>query len=371
MKNNENNVIENGENGEVTRVDSAKFAKALFALVLLGVICVSLVRTHLSSISPSPVKAISRTAVEKWLISVRSGNEKAALLLAASITPDDDPEMPRADYVKLMLLNGLGTLLLTSPFNHFDYIRWRNALFCTDLARDVVRRTSKISESQQGEIFDMIQKKLRIAPPSDKKTRSVFASYERMWSAGEVSASNWFRLYSEVVFQTGAEIMVVSLFDEKSTVVYAVCEIRGKDGSKSVADPLKGKFWKGVGVADLAADPSRLSGIWSDYEITALRRPAYRLATDPMDFKIFEQRLSGIASRFDFEGSFRFGADPESRVKLYSARFADKNDTALFSYWHFPFSSLKSQKAFPSDWLAPKRTLEEFWINKRRKKANR
>ncbi|NOY74395.1 MAG: hypothetical protein GXP32_01205 [Kiritimatiellaeota bacterium] len=341
----------------------ALVAKSLFSAVLIGLMGVSLIRSWGMYIFTPPKKTVDRSTVEKWMRAVRGGDEKAALLLAASIVPDDDPEVPRADYTRLALLNGLGTALFTSPFNHFDFLRWRNALLAAGLAR--TSRDLKAGWLSQDEIFKIISSGLKISVSTGEEPSCSLESFEKTWNAGTASAPEWFRFYSEVVFQSGAEIMVVSLFDEDSVVVHAVCEIRGSDGAKFVADPIKGLFWKGVSVSDLAADSSRLKGVWSERERGALKRPEYRLPADPMDYRVFERRLGSVFSRFDFPVSFRFGVDPETRIERYFAVFADKNRQERFSYWHFPFSSLESLKAFPGDWLAPKVAMEEFWVNKK------
>lgn len=334
-------------------------AKPLICAVLLGIVAVSLVRSNVNAIFPVKPLRVSRSTAESFLRAVRNGDEKGALLLAASITPDDVPEAPRADYVRLMLQNKLGTALLTSPFNHFDYLRWRDAILADDIVKECL--DSKDTGSLYEEMFRKINEKVKIIPSSIKSGKPYSATLSEIWRAGRVPGPEWFRLYAEVVFQSGGEVMVVSLFDPECRVVHAVCEVRDADGDKSVADPLKGRFWKGVSVADLATDDSRLDGIWSAEERSALKRRVYRLPAEPMDYRLFERRLSEKLSGFPLKGLiFRFGVDPEKRIDRYVAKFADKNRKERFSYWHFPFLSLKSDKAFPSDWRAPAMTIKEF-----------
>lgn len=334
-------------------------AKPLICAVLLGIAAVSLVRTNVDLLFPVERPPIPKSTTESFLRAVRDGDENSALLLAASITPDDAPEMPRADYIRLMLQNKLGTALLTSPFNHFDFLRWKDAILANDIAKECLE--SKKERSLYEEIFRKINEKVKIIPPSSKKGNAYSATLSEIWNSGRASAPGWIRLYAEVAFQSGADVMVVSLFNDEYRVVTAVCEVRGTDGAKCVADPLKGRFWKGVSVADLAADDSRLDGVWSTDERASLKRRSYRLPAEPMDYRLFEQRLNEkLSSLTPVTPIFRFGIDPEARIDRYVANFADKNNQERFSYWHFPFLSLKSNKAFPADWIAPEITIQKF-----------
>ena len=326
--------------------------KVLFCAALIGVALVSLIRTHSQTLFPSTPPAPAGDLAERWLDVVRKGDEKTALTLAAMLVPDDAPQMPRSDYIKLAVLNGMGTTFLTAPFNHFDYARWRNALFAANLAKRCL--DLKNGATPEERIFRSLIRELRIGKSRNFEAEPRRGFFEVVLKNGEASPPEWFLIYAEAVFQSGAEVMVVSLFD-KGSVVHAVCEIRGKDGSKSVADPLKGCFWAGVDTADLAADPTRLKGVWSEREIAALHRRAYKLPAEPMDYRLFEQRLRGETRSLH---SLRFGIDPQKRIERYIARFIKSGGGDSFTYWRFPFRVLKADKAFPQDWQATKAIME-------------
>jgi hypothetical protein len=346
------------EIGEKSRC-GAIVAKSLICAVILGVMGVSLVRSNVETLFPIGLPPLPKSIANRFTRAIRNGDEKAALLLAASVTPDDLPEAPRADYIRLMLQNRLGTALLTSPFNHFDYLRWRDAIFANDIAKESLK--SKETRSLYEEIFRKVNEKVKIIPSSSQKTKCPSATLFEICKAGRASGPEWFRLFTEVVFQAGGEVMVVALFDDEYRTVHAVCEVRGANGEKGVADPLKGRFWEGVSVADLASDDSRLVGVWSEKERSSLKHRMYRLPAEPMDYRLYEHRLTRKLLKLNPKLLlFRFGIDPESRIEAYIAKFAGKNCQEHFSYWHFPFSSLKLNKRFPVDWRAPAITIKKF-----------
>ena len=335
----------------------------VFSAIIMGIIGVSVIRENpnlLFSVR-SDTGNIAEN-IKKWKDAVRKGREKEALLYAASIVPDDTPELPDLDYIRFFTGKGLGTLPLTAPFGHFDYIRWRNAYKMQqiveaysdrpdmELLNAVMKKRSPKATAQSMSLNNMFYGNSINAPP---------VSLGQLWDGGYTSLNEFFRLFSAVAYQKGYEPQIIAFYDETQKPLYAVCELR-KNGKSLIAAPINGRIWENCSVDALAANPSPVKDVWPGAVTASLNRRLYRLPAEVMDFRLCNQRLRKKLIEAGFHNMPLFGEDPRTRIEHYIQKYAKKVEKSRFSYWNFPFFSLMSSAEFPEKWkLNPEEKQKE------------
>ena len=326
----------------------------LCSTVLLGIIGVSYLRQNSTKIFPVAKYMPTKIDAERWLDAVRKGDEKEAILSASRIIPDDIPELPELDYMYLLKNNGLSLPVLTSPFNHFDYQRWKDAYEVKKIVENACSKTSaplpllfkelmtkkKPTETKESmSLYEMFQLKL------GQSKQKPYTSICDIWEKGYASIDELFRLFSAMSYQLGYKVVVVEMYDSSFNLLYMVCEIRSPEKSY-LCDPMANRLWEGISAEDLIDKHITTS----KGELRNCEYVLYSLPAEPMDFKLFDQQLSKELKKLSPEGLPRFGTLPETRMESYIAKYGNKKRKSRFSYWNFPFQSLKSSKEFPKNW---------------------
>ena len=324
----------------------------ILSTIIMGIMVVSVIRENPNLLFHVHSQENIAANIKKWEDAVQKGREKDALLYAASIVADDIPDLPDIDYIRFLSGRGLGTLLLTAPFGHFDYIRWQNAY-----------KMRKIVESYSGkpdiELLNSVIKKR--SPEATDKSMSLRGMFYRdsaaapsvspgdLWNRGYTSLNEFFRLFSAVAYQKGYEPQIIAFYDEAQEPLYVICELR-KKGKSFIADPISGRVWENSSVDALAADPAPVKEIWPEAVTASLNRRLYRLPAEVMDFRLYNQRLRKKIIEAGFHNMPIFGEDPRTRIENYIQKYTKKVEKSRFSYWNFPFFSLMSSPEFPEEW---------------------
>jgi len=334
----------------------------LLAVLLLGVMSVSYIRTYSTMLFPVHSEDVSPEDKNLWLAAVKAGDEKKALLYAERIVAGARPEFPDPDYIQLFYRNGFGTLALTSSFGHFDFIRWRDAW---EVSRITARETA-VNPEPIGRLFELVMSKQK--PDATEATMSLYEmfrikisrmrsrpylSVSEIWEEGYASLDELFRLLASFAYQSGYDVQIVALYDKNLNLKHVVCEVR-RGVHSYVCDPVYRRVWSDMSVERLAEYPEKLKGIWDVETIESLQRRVYCLPAEVMDYRALNQRLyRNLVSGADAGRIPRFGSNPRLRIDRYIGTYLKKMEKSRFSYWNFPFKSLMSCAAVPAGWRLP------------------
>jgi hypothetical protein len=330
--------------------------------VAAGVAVVSFIRDRETELFPVQKITPSNKLYEKWYEAVAAGDEKKALLYASAIQPDPPLKLPDPDYITQCSCNGIGTMFLTAPFNHFDFIRWQDAytirkivqsasqqhkdlieyLFSQALAR---KKLNQVSESMT--LFEIFKFKL------SQYKEKPYTSITDIWNKKYASLDEIFRLIAEIALQTGNSVQIVSIYTPGKKLLHTVCEIRSPNISY-VCDPLTGRIWKNRTAEQLLSSPSETKGIWPDNINKKAAILLYSLPAEPADYRELNIRLYRTLRNSSISASLPcFGIPPRKRIEKYIKTYIKNMKKSHFIYWNFPFKSLKSSPDFPSDWILP------------------
>jgi len=354
--------LESQKNDGVNKYQNFRvlFLPFVVSTVILGIIGISYIRSNSDSLFPVVKPEVSKNDAVKWYNALVDGNEKEALLYAAKIIPDDSPILPNPEFIQHLSNNSLGTLIITSPFNHFDYLRWKDA--------DEIRRIVKSYEADDEPLPELFKKVLtkgkRVTDKESLTLKEMFHAKEGnfkdepytsvidIWKNGYFSFDEVIRLFSAISYQSGYEVQVVSFYNDKWKLQHVVCEIR-KNGKSYVADFIHGRIWSDMTVAKLAGDTSTVKTIWAENLLNSINRRVYRLPAEAMDFKLCNMLLADKLTELGLADKPRFGRNPQTRIDEYIEEYSNKSEKNPYLYWNFPFKSLMSSPNFPKEWRLP------------------
>jgi len=334
---------------------------SIVAAAFLGVMGVSYIRENSLLIFPVTECKVPINDFKEWTKAVQSGDEKSAILYASRIVTDDTPVLPNPDYIQLLLNNGLNTLVLTSPFNHFDYLRWKDAY---EIKKITDRTKSKLTDPISELFHKVLTKKKYNATTNSMSLYEMFqvkisqykstpyVSIIDIWEKGYASMEELYRLLSAIAYQLNYDVAIIGIYDDSFQLIHALCEIR-KNDKTYLCDPINRKIWKDMTVAKFADNPSLLKGIWSEKIIKALQQRVYRIPAESMDYKLYNQKLSDKLHKSGVINLPCFGESPQKRIEHYISKYENKTEKRRFIYWNFPFKLLMSSQSFPHEWLSP------------------
>jgi len=323
----------------------ANWPALLLAVLLLGVMAVAGIRRYQKYLFPQPPKpVVTQQHAREWLDAVNGNNEKPALLRAAEMV-NDEAELPDPDYIRLVLQLQFNTRILTSPFNHFDYLRWQDA---SAMARLFAGQgpDKQDAPAKLADIYRLVAERIKYQPGVDGYRPAV--SCRESWTRQLGTYSEICRVLFALAEQAGYEGMLVSVHAADGRLLHNICEFHFQ-GASYVIDVKYGKFWPQCSIAGLAADPSRLQGLWPPEAVAAIKHRVYRLPAEPADFRRVNRELAG-----KFSGLLKpfpaFGDDPRSRIDAFRRNYAADQPPEVFTYWDFPFHTLKQSPVFPAAW---------------------
>jgi len=338
----------------------SSLAAAFFSVIAIGVVTVSYIRGHGETFAPADRGEASPRDAAEWLDAVESGCEGAALAIAERIYPSKPPEMPDSDCIILCEKLRISTAPFTAPYNHLDFLRWRDALAARKKAVEFASAGNATPKTLCEKVFDNFD---IVDGKSDNSATTVTGIMaKRKISLGEAA-----RLLSALAEQSAYRPWVVMMFDAKRAPARLLCEIRGKNGAACVADPLSKKIWAGKSAEDFERNPALLLEVAPNLAGRGPFRAFRLLPAEVMDYKPAEQKLAEKLTELTRgnRGAATpvFGKSPRARIDAFVAGRKKGAPPPLVSYWHFPFKSLKSSPEFPQEWKLPEKSS--------RKRSNR
>ncbi|HBC87000.1 MAG TPA: hypothetical protein DCZ94_08610 [Lentisphaeria bacterium] len=323
----------------------------ILCAVIIAVTGVSYIRQKQEKIFPQQAPKGSRDDAARWCESVEKGEMKKAETYAARICGGCDmKQIPDVDYLRLAEEMKFSTLLFNQPFGKYDFYRWKDACAVLDLVWD--KKTRRELQNMVQGVID----KLECRPTPEGKPQSLTIS--EILQRGYGNTHEITRVLCEAAYQSGYDVMAVSIFDESKNLIHVVCEIRGKDKSLVVDTRFK-KIWDNMTFAKLAEEPKLTSGTWPENIAKSVKFHIYNLPAEFQDYKVYNQNLQQALSTRKIDGIPRFGEDPRTRIEKYLKYFGP-DQKPLVTYWRYPFIALLSQPDFPAGWrLNYEKFLEE------------
>lgn len=328
-----------------TGINPGALIVLLLAVTISGIMIVSVIRQNSSKIYPSSRPSKTLNDAESWLNSVQKNNEKLAIIFARKMVDDDSPELPQADYMQLMLQNRLGTLILTSPFNKFDFLRWKDAV---EIKKIVDNLKIGPEEDTVEALYKIMINKVKVKAAGEPNT-ALGVSILDIWNKKTASTQELCRLFSSLAQQAGYDVQVIKLLNESDKIMHVFCEVRTKNRSY-IVDPRFGFVEENASAELYAGESSRLPKTWPQAVAGCINRRVYQLPAEPLDYKVTNQRLYAELKGLGLSSPPRFGIDPQSSIDKYIEKYQNKNKNNYFTYWNFPFNSLMSSPDFPQDW---------------------
>ena len=333
----------------------------ILATAILGIIFVSFIRDKSEDFFPSKRPKATKHQALQWLEAVKNNQKQEALLIAKKIIPDDDPQMPNPDYLQLLFSLKLGTLILTSPFNDFDFMRWRDAY----TVQQIVNAPDIMSEKENFQLealFRKMQKKIKlISNPIKNYIPSV--SISGIWEKKAASTRELCRLFAAIAKQAGYDVQIVALYNKNHILVHLFCEIR-KNNRSFVADPRFGFFAADASVALFAGESASLPKVWPKKLAAGLKNRVYKLPAEAVDYKLTNQKLFAKLNVIANKPIPLFGQDPQEEIDAFIRKYQNKTQNTAFTYWTFPFNSLMFSPDFPKKWRQKIRGQKKTKIKK-------
>ncbi len=336
---------EHSEKGDERRLSSAdrgnkhrllfeNILTAALSAVLLGAVAVSLIRSHGKLWFPPSRLAPTKADALEWSKAVETGNKIMSIALAERLSTAEPPELPDSDYLLLLDQSRISTAALTSPYNNFDFIRWKDALRARQILQNIA---SKNNGGVSPEILcRQALDGLEIAPLSEKPAPTICDIADKK----RVSTAEACRLLAALARQAGYQAWVVVAANPEGKPPTLLCEIRGDGKVATINTKTKIICDKPAetALADLRPKPAGVVRL---------------LPSEMMDYKLAEQRLAKKLSKLLPAKYPKFGADPRSVIDAFVKSSPRGKPATPISYWHFPFLSLKSSPYFPEEWKLP------------------
>lgn len=338
-------------NPEKTSSSNSVFL-TLFATLIIGVILTSLVRQNSEKLYPPATISHQKKEAEDWLQAIKKNDSKKAILIAEKMVSTSPPIMPDSDYIQLLMSLKLGTMILTSPFNQFDFMRWQDALTVKEIVESPEIQDKK-DEFKLEAMFRKMQAKVKRLPKPVKNYRSS-PSLTEIWRKKNASTMELCRLFAAIAGQAGYDVQIVILHNKNRQVIHMFCEIR--QGNKSfVADPRFDFFSVDASAALFAGESASIPKAWPKMLSAGIHNRIYELPAEVGDYKKVNQLLYNKLSLLAGSEVPLFGKAPRGRIDAYLKKYPNKTQNTWFSYWTFPFNSLMSSPKFPNDWRLKKR----------------
>ena len=314
------------------------------ATVILGVIMVSSIRSNSSKIYPSSRPETTLHDANAWIKAIENNNSSQAIILAKKLIPDDNPEFPKTDYISLMLQIKMSTLFLTSPFNEFDFMRWKDAMGIKTIVDSVIMDND---QSNIEILFKHMQKKVKLRTTKEKNYIPGVSLLD-IWNRKVASTQELCRLFAAFARQAGYDAQIVTLFNQDKKITHLFCEIR-KNSKSYVVDPRFGFIEANASANQYADKKSSMPKIWPEKVQNSINIRVYKLPAEPQDFKLFNQQLNKKLLSLGVSCA-KFGNDPQTQIDEYIQKYHDKKTKSHYLYWTFPFHSLMSSLDFPKEW---------------------
>jgi hypothetical protein len=319
---------------------------SLVSVILIGILGISYIRSNSELLYPQIEPKVTKLDAEMFLNALSEGKEKEAIFIASRIIPDFSPQLPDPGFIDFLSKNGLGTLILNSKFNHFDYIRWKDAYEMQKMVNSYKEKKNYLEL-----FFYKVTSKKKPKIKGENSRTQPYVSIMEIYKKDNACIEEQARLFASFAYQSGYEIQLVYFYDANRTLLHMLCELR-KNNKVFIADFIKKGFFKDVSVENIFLNPEKYKDICSGTLIKSTKWRIYYLPAEIMDYKVFNMRLQSKLDCFGFVTP-RFGENPKSRIEKYIEKYSKNSENKIFSYWNFPIKSLMSSSNFPKEWKLP------------------
>lgn len=336
----------------------ASLCITVFSVMIIGVFAVSMIRQNKEKIYPvNKINHQKREALT-WLDAVKNKDQRQAILIAEKLLTPRPVSAPDTDYIQILLELRISSVILTSPFNKFDFMRWHDAMIIKNIVEsDDIMQTDKALRLEA--LFRKMQNKIKGISGSQKKYVSS-PSLGGIWQKEKASPQELCRLFAAIALQAGYDVQIVKMFNKERQMVHLFCEIRKKEKT-FVADPRFNYFAADVSAELFANDAKTIPEVWPEKVKKGLNTIFYDLPAEVGDYKIANQLLYAKLKELDDSKIPLFGKDPRTRIDSYIKKYKNKNKNTYFTYWTFPFNSLISFSEFPIKWrLRQVKNLDKY-----------
>ncbi len=206
-----------------------------------------------------PKDQVTPELAESWLRAIVANDGQGAKTAADSMVRSGLEVIVQDRYKLLYERAGIKAELLEYPFNEADFLSWRQAWFCRQLAAELVATHGPADEI--GALFAGVVQHLtpQTTPPETGEY------LETTWKRGEATASQMCWLLAELAYQRGWEAVLINVNEgDDRKPVHMLCELRQME-KVYVADPWYHLLLPDYCLDDLVAQPAKVRELWPSY----------------------------------------------------------------------------------------------------------
>ncbi len=316
-----------------------KIGISLLAVVLLGLILVSIVRWIPSDVfyAKQYDKVDYRHLVKSWTQYVGRNNQDGALLLARRLSSEAENKLPPATFIKLFESAGMKFIALSSPFCGYDFVRWRDTLELKTLFNRMVDRQTAL-----GDILSVVNAAVKPLTHPLPPTGTIMEIWRRRTGTFNDKA----RLISSLALYAGYQTSIVFLTDRRGKPVYPLLEFHG-NGRFAVGDIIQEQF-----IENVTVDSMKPLSEWPIQVKNAFSNPrVYFIVAEAAQYRTCERQLMKILSVYGTH-LICLGGDPLLRREEYiKSRSLDRSKVY---YWNYPILGAGNVKNVPVGWKIKK-----------------
>ena len=317
-------------------------------VVLIGVVGVSFIRSNSNSLFPS-VMISSEKDIDDWSIAVKDNNQTRAILLAKKIVSDTVPKLPQGDYIQLFLDLNISTLIVTTPFNKFDFFRWRDAFLIESIVNTLPGNGKSNNEKEViFTLFGDMMNRITINKSVSQDYKGAL-TLQDIWNKKTASRDELCRLFAAIALENGYDVAIVSIFSKERDLLHKYCELR-KNQRLLIADPQFNFIYEVKNPKPTSTNIKEIPKQWPANIANCAFRKFYEYPAEFADYKIINTQLYNKIKKCSKTPIPLFGQSPSLEIDQYIEKYSNKKENTPFSYWTFPFNSLKCSNAFPKLW---------------------
>lgn len=322
-------------------------------VVLIGVVAISFIRSNSNRLFPS-IMISSEKDIDDWSIAVKNNNQIRAILLAKKIVSDAVPKLPQGDYIQLFLDLNISTLIVTSPFNKFDFFRWRDAFLIDSIVNPLVENNNTPDDQEVIiNLFNNMMNRIIINKSVLLDYKSALTLHD-IWNKKTASRDELCRLFAAIGLEDGYDVAIISIFSKERQLLHKYCELR-KNQRLLIADPQFNFIYEVKNPKTTSTNIKEIPQQWPADIANCAFRKFYEYPAEFADYKTINTKLYNTLKKSSTNAIPLFGQSPSRKIDQYIEKYSNKKENTSFSYWTFPFNSLKCSSAFPKLWRLQKK----------------
>jgi len=317
-------------------------------VVLIGVVAISFIRSNSNRLFPA-VMISSQNDIDDWSIAVKNNNQTRAILLAKKIVSDTVPKLPQGDYIQLFLDLNISTLIVTSPFNKFDFFRWHDAFLIDSIVNSLVENRNAHSEQEAIlNLFNNMMNRIKIDKNISPDYKSALTLHD-IWDKKTASRDELCRLFAALGMQADYDVAIISIYSKERQLLHKYCELRKKQ-RLLIADPQFNFISEMKNNQTTSTNIKNIPKQWPADIANCAFRKFYAYPAEFADYKTINTKLYNKLKKMSKNAIPIFGQSPSLEIDQYIEKYSNKKGNTPFSYWTFPFNSLKCSSVCPKLW---------------------